>query len=446
MDPHTILGEGHGGEPIALTRDERMMHCAILGSSGTGKSSLLLTIAMQDVVRNGGTDGLMFIDPHGDAAQALIDRIPKHRHNHVCYLELGNPEWPIALNPLSCEHPDDRAFVADAFVSALRDIWFADSTAAPRLENILRHSALALLDVPGSTIAHIPRLLTDDDFRHRVVPRVRNAVTRRFLIDRYEEWTAAFKAEATESLLTRIDAVLSFPVILNTLGQHKATLDIAKAMNSGRLIIANLANVGTTGAHLMGALLIAGVRAAAMARARLRPEERRDFHMIIDEAQTMSTASLPAMLAQLRKFNVSALLATQMLDALSDQTRSALLGVIGTIAAFRVGIEDAPHLARSFDRLHQRFNDAALHELERGQAMVKIAAGDVKHVHTLIPSAGLGSREVVIRQSRRHYGRPRAEVERWIAKEIGRRDDRAEDPRARASFEDRQKTARFLGG
>ncbi len=414
--PHTYLGDsGANAVPLYMSRDERMAHAALLGATGAGKSNLLRHLALQDIERG---DGILYLDPHGDDAEALLDCIPAWRHNHVCYFNAGDLEYPIAFNVLADTHPDDRARAADALVSALRDIWF--ESWGPRMETILRHSALALLEVPKGSIAMIPRLLTDDTFRRAIVPRLSNTLTRAFFERRFEEWRDAYRDEAIEPVLNKIDSILSFPSLLYSLGQDRSTLHLERAMQHGRIVIANLGRgvIGDTGAGLLGALLLARARTAAMTRAAMPVHERRDFHILIDEAQTIATNSLPSALAELRKYSVSVVFATQILAGLSERTRAALLGTVSATVAFRLGPDDATVIAPKYDGLHRTFNVNALNQLARGEAFAKIGADDVRRLICPPPSPGRGSAETVRKQSRRHYGRPREDVHEYIERQL----------------------------
>jgi hypothetical protein len=413
-DAHTYLGNaqtGYGPEPIWLSEEERFAHTIAIGASGAGKSSLLRAIAAADIARG---DGLLYLDPHGDDFELLLDAIPSRRHNDVCLLDLADLAWPVAMNVLEATHPDEHALVADTFVAALRDIW--REAWGPRLELILRHSALALLDVPGSTIAQIGPLLTNDAFRAKVVPRITNPLTRGFFTARFEEWRSTFKDEAVEPVMTRLDSVLSFPAILHTLGQHRRTLRLEDAMQGRRIILCNLARgvLGETGAALMGALLLARVRTAAMSRARFAPEERAPFHVIADEFATYSGHTMPAALAELRKFKTSVTAATQVLSTLPDDTRAAILGTAGAIIGFRCSPEDAAAIAGKFDDALRSFNPGVFNELGTGAAFVKIGARDPRRIETPPPEPGVGTKEVVRRQARRHFARRREDVEPWI--------------------------------
>ena len=415
MEHQTFIGSAND-RALHLSRAQRFEHMAVIGATGVGKSTLLRHIAEQDIARG---DGLLYIDPHGEDAEALLDRIPPWRHNHVAYLDLGTLDHAIGLNVVETTHPDDRARAADALVAALRDIW--SSSWGPRLETIFRHAALALIEAPRTSLVLLPRFLTDDAFRAAILHQVRDPMTRQFFGQRFEAWRDAYRSEAIEPLLNKVDAFLSFGAIRNVLGQATSSLHLEHAMEHGRIVICNLAKgtVGDTGAHLMGALLIARARTAAMARIRQRPEERRPFHIIADELQNLVSDSAPSVLAEVRKFSVSFTGATQFLAALPETTRAALLGTVGTLAVFRCGPDDGDVLAARFDRLHQRFNAAALQDLDRGEAIVRVGGGDPCRLRVPFPSDPLGSGPIVRRQSQRHYGRPRAAVEAKISRALG---------------------------
>ena len=418
-DAHTYLGNvetGYGPEAVWLTQDERFTHAALLGASGSGKSHLLRQMAAADIARG---DGLLYFDPHNDDIAFLLDRIPPSRLNHVVLIDLASLDFSVPFNVLECRHPDDRARIADTLVSGLRDIW--EAAWGPRLELLLRHSALALLEMPGSTIVHIAPLLTDDTFRERVVARLSNPITRHFFSHRFDEWRSAFRSEAIEPLLTRLDSVLSFPAILHSLAQHRRTLSLEDAMQGRRIVLVRLARgvVGDTGASFFGAILFARARTAAMTRAQLAPEDRVPFHIYVDEMQSVSTASIPAAMAELRKYNVSVTVATQVLATLPEKTRSAILGTIGTICAFRIGPEDAELIAARFGDLHRGFNPNLFNELATGEMVAKIAGRDARRVRTPLSSPAFGTAEIATRQAQRHFARPRAEVEPWVMKTLG---------------------------
>jgi hypothetical protein len=308
--------------------------------------------------------------------------------------------------------------VVDGVVSAMRTIWY--ESWGPRMELILRHACTALIETQNASLALLPRLLTDDRYRASVVQRLGNDDTRAFFGARFDQWRDNFKDEAIDPVLNKVESFLAFPQIRNILGQGRSTLHLDRAMRKSRIVIVNLAmgTIGETGARLMGALILAHIRAAAMARARIPHAERVPFHLLVDEAHAFGPASFARLLSEIRQFRLSIAMSTQFLDGLTDSTRSALLGNAKTIAAFRCNPSDARILARSFDRLHQEFNETALLELDDGEAM--IAAGDHEVARVSIPTPQpLRANHIVKQQSRLHYGVRRGQVESRLKRALG---------------------------
>jgi DNA helicase HerA-like ATPase len=180
--PHTIIGSQDNA--VVLTALHRRRHMAIIGATGSGKTSLLLHIFAQDAERG---DGVLYIDPLGDDAERALDLIPEHRRNQVCYFNVADRDHPVAMNILEDVAPDDRERLADNIVSAMRGIW-ADLGWGARMEQILRHSLVALIETRNASLVLLPRLLTDDAFRKRITARISNPVSRNFFQNRFEQW------------------------------------------------------------------------------------------------------------------------------------------------------------------------------------------------------------------------------------------------------------------
>ena len=409
METHTHIGTAKTGDEVWLSPDERREHVAVIGATGVGKSSLLEHLVAQDIARG---DGILLIDPNGTLAEAVLERVPPRRRNEVCYLHVGDLEWPVGLNILEDAHPDERAVIVDGVVAGMRAIW--DSW-GPRMEIILRHSATALIEVPNASLALLPRLLTDDAYRASVVPRISNPFTRAFFEDRFEVWRETYRDEAIDPVLNKVEAFLSFPAVLNILGQGHSTLHLEHAMERGRIVVVNLAKsqIGETAAHLVGALLIARVLA------KLRTGLGQDFHLHVDEAHNVANRALPLLFQEARKHKVSVTIVTQYLEALTEATRSAITGTARTHAYFRLGQEDADRVAPSLNRLFQEFNPLRLQDLARGEAILRMPGLDAKEVVVPAPIRGRGNAEAVKKQSRIHYGVRREDVEAKIMKALG---------------------------
>jgi len=411
MDPLTYIGTTQSASTLALDAGQRARHIALFGATGVGKSTLLLNLVAQDIARG---DGLLLLDPRGDLAERALSLVPRNRNNQVCYINLSDLAHPVGLNLLEDVAPDARALIVDGVVSAMRSIW-SDSW-GPRLEQILRHGARALLETPNASIVLLPRLLTDPPFRASVLRRVSHPLTRSFFETRFNGWRDDYREQAIDPVLNKIDAFLFSEAIKNVIGQASSTLHLEQAMERQRIVIANLSKglVGETNAYLMGALLLARAQAAAMGRAAMPEGERRPFHILIDEAQNFGVGMVGQLLSEARKYGVTITIATQFLDALPDAVRASVLANVGTLIAFRVGHDDALALAPEFDREHQAFNPHMLQQLATGEAMVRVAASGGALVSLPEAPEPVGDAERVRRQSRLHYGRPREAVESKI--------------------------------
>jgi DNA helicase HerA-like ATPase len=408
MQLHTHLGLTQAANDVWLSRDERLEHVAVIGATGTGKSTLIEHLVAQDIARG---DGVLLLDPNGPLAEAALQFVPAARHNHVCYLNFADLEWPVGINVLEDVDPDRRALVVDGLVSAMRSIW--KESWGPRMEQILRHAARVLIETPNASLALLPRLLTDDAFRKLLVARTSDPFTRAFFDDRFDAWKKDYTEIAIDPVLNKVEALIAMPHVRNVLSQGRSTLSLDQAMERGRIVLVNLAKseIGETAAHLMGAFLIAQVLS------KLTLGQSRDFHLHIDEAHNFG--SLGLLLREARKFRCSVTAATQLLEALDDETRAAVRGTARTHAYFRLGGDDAKLVAPSLNREHQAFNPETLQHLDRGVAVLRRPGHEACEVKISAPVRGVGRPATIIKQSRVHYGIRRATVEANILKALG---------------------------
>ncbi len=318
-----------------------MHHVSLLGQTGTGKSTMLQAMALSDA-RSGA--GVCLIDPHGDLAEAVFNACDRN----CFYVNLGDPFSPWGYNPLTAVSKRYRALVADGFLAALEHQW-ADAW-GPRMENLLRWTLMALLEMPRATISDIIPMLTDRDYRKAVVPGITDPECRRFWDQEFGalRYTSAFDGVAP--ITNKLGAFLSHPILRGFLVDDRKMLRFRTLMDEGTVTVISLAKgrVGAKAANVMGGLFLAAIQNAAFTRVELPPEQRRPFHVLVDEHHAFTTASLAEGLSEARKYGLSYTLAAQHRAQASPEVRASLWGNIGTHILFRLGPEDARTTAPFF--------------------------------------------------------------------------------------------------
>jgi DNA helicase HerA-like ATPase len=330
---------------FGIQQNDRVSHIYIIGKTGTGKSTLLETLIRQDI-KSG--QGLALLDPHGDLVEKVLTTMPEHRKDDLIYFNVPDSSQPLGFNPLERIPPQKRAFAASGLIEVFKKIW-ADSW-GPRLEHILRNALLALLDQPQATLADVLRLLDDRSFRKDTVAQVYNPQVRDFWLREYEGYPSRFRAEAVAPIQNKVGAFLADPILNRILTQTKSAFDLRRVMDEGKILLVNLAKgkIGMDTAALLGALLVSRIGMAALSRAEMPEENRRDFYLYLDEFPSFTTLSLATMLSELRKYRLGLILSHQHLSQLDPQVRDAVLGNVGTIISFRLGLVDAEILAKEF--------------------------------------------------------------------------------------------------
>ena len=331
---------------FGIRQADRLAHLYVVGRTGTGKSSLLETLAVQDI-RAGR--GLALLDPHGDLIERLLPVARAVRPKDLVYLDASDTWEPLGFNPLERMPPERRALAASGLLEVFKKLW-ADSW-GPRLEHLLRNTLLALLEQPAATFADVPRLLSEPAFRKELASRLANPHVRAFWLKEYEAYPARFRAEVIAPLQNKVGAFLSNPLLARITTQSVSAFDLRAIMDERKIFLVNLAKgrIGEDTAALLGALLVSRIGLAAMSRVNLPESARRDFFLYLDEFHTFTTLSLATMLSELRKYRVGLILAHQYLAQIDPQVQSAVLGNVGTMVAFRVGAADAEILEREFE-------------------------------------------------------------------------------------------------
>jgi len=323
---------------FGIRQADRLQHLYLVGKTGVGKSTLLATLMRQDLEAG---RGFALLDPHGELVQHVRGMVPASRAADVVYFNVPDNADGLGFNPLEPVPAARRGLAASGLMDAFKKLWM-DSW-GPRLEHILRNAIYALLEQPGATLGDILRLLDDPAFRRGVVARVTNVEVKRFWAEEFEKYPARLKAEAIAPLQNKVGAFLTDPILHRILTVPKGRFRLRHLMDTGGVLLVNLSkgSIGEDTAGLLGSLLASRINLAALSRADLPEEKRRDFFLYLDEFQTFTTLSFVTMLSELRKYHVGAVLAHQYLGQLDEKVSEAVLGNVGTLIAFRLGAADA---------------------------------------------------------------------------------------------------------
>ncbi len=407
-------------QAFGIKRKDRRQHVYILGKSGTGKSTLLENMIVQNIA-NG--EGLAVVDPHGELVEKILCTIPPERIKDVIYFNPADLDYHIGFNVLEIADPRYKHLVASGLMGIFTKIW-ANAWSA-RMEYILNNCILALLDTPGSTLLGIPRLLVDKDYRQEILNNVKDPVIRSFWINEYEAWRDQYRNEAIAPIQNKVGQFLSSSMVRNVLGQAKSTIDIFDAMNSGKIFLVNVSKgrIGEDNSALLGGMLITKIQLAAMERVRIPEDERKDFYLYVDEFQNFVTESFASILSEARKYRLNLTLAHQYIAQLitkeSESVRDAVFGNVGTMIIYRVGAADAEFLEKEFE---PEFEIQDLVNLPNFNVYLKLMVDGITSrpfsAIILPPIKIQAHKEVaqqIIESSRRLYAKPYEEVEKEIA-------------------------------
>lgn len=323
---------------FGIRAKDRWQHIYALGKTGMGKSSLLFSMALQDIEYG---NGVAILDPHGDTAAQLMHHIPEHRKRDVVYFNAGDTTNPPAFNPLEMGSKEQKHLLASEIVSIFKKNWL-DSWGV-RLEYILRYCILTLLEYPGTTLLDIHTLLLSKAFRTVILAKVSDKSIANFWINEFDTYTPSQRNEAISSILNKSGAFGANTAIKRIVGQRTGSIDIQEIVDSGKILIVNLSKgqIGEQACALLGSMLTTSIQMAAMRKARLDMVDRQPFYLYLDEAHSFLTPSFAQMLAECRKYKLGLFLTHQYLDQLTEDTRHAVLGNVGTLIAFRLGTKDA---------------------------------------------------------------------------------------------------------
>jgi hypothetical protein len=445
VDPYdiTLFGETnfrHLNQRFGMRLADRRFHTYSIGKTGTGKSTLIENMALDDIYKG---RGVAVVDPHGDLIKRVLARIPSHRINDVVYFNPADREHPVAFNLLENVEQDLKGIVASGLMSIFTKLWA--NVWSARMEYILRNTLLAALDYPDSTLLSVMKILNDPVYRRHVIAKTKDPVIKDFFLNEFEKYDPKFRQEAIAPIQNKVGQFLSSATMRNILGQPHSTIDFEEIMNNGKVLLVNLSvgEIGEDASALLGGMVITKIQLSAMRRATVKEEQRKDFYLYVDEFQNFATDSFAVILSEARKYRLNLFLTNQFIAQMPETVKNAVFGNVGTVISFRVGPGDAGALVKEFEPV---FDANDLVNLANYQIYLKMTIDGVTSVPfsatTLPPiAAETGNEEKIVRTSRERYSRPREFVETKIAEwselweNIAREEARAEKERKRFARE-----------
>ena len=338
-------------KPIYLGENDRRRHMYVIGQTGMGKSVFLENLAFQDMCDG---KGFAFIDPHGDAVEAILKRVPEERIDDIIYFDPADIEHPVGMNMFEYTSEDQKDFIVQEGISMLQSLFDPQNQGffGPRGQHMFRNAALLLMSDPkGATFIDIPQCFTDPEFVKSKLKYVTDKAV-------YDYWTKEFpesrKSSDSGEVITwfasKWGPFISNTIMRNTLGQVKSGFNIREIMDNKKIFLVNLSKgrLGDINANLLGMIFVMKFQQAAMSRQDIPEHERQDFCLYVDEFQNFATDSFESILSEARKYRLNLIVANQFMTQLTDKIREALLGNVGTIICGRIGVTDADLMVKAF--------------------------------------------------------------------------------------------------
>ncbi|MBI2623711.1 MAG: type IV secretion system DNA-binding domain-containing protein [Candidatus Liptonbacteria bacterium] len=335
---------------FGIKRKDRRRHLYVVGKSGVGKTKLLELMIRQDIAYG---HGLCLIDPHGDVVDATIDFVPENRIEDVIIIDPTDFQYPSSFNPLSNVDPNFKHQLTQGLIEVMEKQFGANWT--PRLEHVFRFTCLALLDYPHATMRGMISMLTDRNYRQKVVEYIEDDMVKRFWAIEFADWSEKFDTDAIIPLVNKLGQFLSDPMLRNIFGQKENKINIEELMNKKKILLINLSKgrLGEENSSFFGSMFITKIKQAGMARASMPESERHDFYLYVDEFHNVVTETFENILSEARKYGLCLTMAHQYMEQLLPRVQAAVLGNVGSIVIFRVGGDDAvalkPEMAPIFD-------------------------------------------------------------------------------------------------
>jgi len=363
--------------PIYIKPKDRVRHFYILGQTGTGKSTLIKEMIIQDI-KNG--EGCCYIDPHGTDADDILTRIPKERAGDVIIFSPADFERPLGLNLMEFNRPEEKTLVVGELLNVFDKLYDLKATGGPMFEQYFRNAALLVMEhvESGSTLLEIPKVLADEDFRAFKLSKCQNPIIKNYWLKEAEKAGGdAALANIVPYISSKLTQFLANDIMRPIIAQQKSAFNLREVMDNQKILILRLAKgeIGELNAYLLGLIMVSKIYLAAMSRSDMPEKDRKPFYLYIDEFQNFTTDSVLGILSEARKYQLALTIAHQYIGQLvvkgDAKIRDAVFGNVGTICTYRVGVEDAEFLQKKFEPV---FNAYDISNIESGNAYISLLA------------------------------------------------------------------------
>lgn len=404
-------------KPIRLGVGDRQRHMYAVGQTGTGKSTYLENLALQDMLDG---NGFAFVDPHGDTVERLLAMVPRERTEDVIYFSPADMDYPMGLNLFEYKSADQKDFLIQEALNMLYKLYDPQHQGimGPRYEHLFRNAALTVMADPnGGTFVDIPKLFRDQEFVKQKLQYVTDQNVLEFWQKEMPQSQRSNEfGEVVSWFVSKFGAFLSNEMMRNIIGQTKSSFDLRDIMDNKKILLVNLSKgrLGDLNSKLLGMIFVMKFQAAAMSRADTPEDERVDFALYVDEFQNFSTDSFATIMSEARKYRLNLIVANQFTTQLTEEIRDAVFGNMGTIVAFRIGQPDVEALSRYFQ---PTFDGNDLVRVPNYNAIIRTLVGGVPtHPFSMATLPPLGSpnyklAEALKQLSAAKYGRPKDQVE-----------------------------------
>lgn len=428
-DEGIILGEtDYRGQKslIRIKDNDRQRHVYIIGQTGSGKSYTMANMAIQDIQKG---DGCCLIDPHGGLIdEYVLPNIPKERVEDVIYFDPSDTERPMGLNLLEYDkkYPEQKTFVINEMINIFDKLYNLSQTGGPMFEQYMRNAMLLVMDDPDdtATLLEIPKVLADKQYRTEKLKTINNIVVKRFWEEEAEKAGGeAALANMVPYITSKLSTFISNDYMRPIIAQRESGFNFRKIMDEKKILLINLSKgrIGDLNAELLGLVMVGKILMASLSRVDIPEEQRQPFYLYIDEFQNYVTDSIAVILSEARKYKLCLTMAHQYVGQLvedGDPTiKDAVFGNVGTIAAYRVGVEDSELFAKQFEPV---FNEYDVMNVDKFTFNLKLLI-DNTHARPFnvqgrtLPSGNPQMVSAIKELSRLKYGRDRNIVEAEIA-------------------------------